>query len=273
LFEHESEARRAFQALRELGFTDHQLGILVPADTETPQADPSSDLTALLRSARGKTDASFFGDLVGVLRARGVPEGEARFYAEETQEGRTLIVADAGERADQVRSVVLDCGGYDVQSIGRDFVRPGDAGVRGGTGPQPTDLTHDWTDVRSRYEMLWGQHYGTTDQTWEQMEPVYRFAWRVANEAEYRGRPWSEVESSVRREWERARPVPDAVAGSAPGVLAWSDVAGPIHDVWADVAEEASFGAEGGADRRIPRQGTDQSIPARDVVPSREHGA
>jgi hypothetical protein len=44
-------------------------------------------------------------------------------------------------------------------------------------------------------------------------------------------------------------------------------VAGPIRDVWEDVADEATTGAEGGADRRIPRQGADQQVPAREVVP------
>jgi hypothetical protein len=104
--------------------------------------------------------------------------------------------------------------------------------------------------------MLWQQHYGTTDATWEQMAPVYRHAWQLANEPRYRGRPWTEVEAAVQSDWQSAGRAPD-----------WAAVAGPIRDVWEDVAEEAAQGAEGGQDRRIPRQGNDQSGPARTMTP------
>jgi hypothetical protein len=112
--------------------------------------------------------------------------------------------------------------------------------------------------------MLWQQHYGTTDATWEQMEPIYRHAWELANQAGYRGRPWSEVESNIASDWQRS-----AYAQQ----LAWQDAAGPVRDVWEDVVQEAMTGAEGGADRRIPTSGTDQSVAARDVIPPREGAA
>jgi hypothetical protein len=112
--------------------------------------------------------------------------------------------------------------------------------------------------------MQFGQHYGATDATWEQMEPVYRYGWQVANDGRYRGRPWSEVEAAVRSAWESS-----ALAGSRP----WSEAAGPLQDVWEDVAEEAATGAEGGADRRIPRSGSDQTIAARDLASPREDAA
>jgi hypothetical protein len=135
-------------------------------------------------------------------------------------------------------------------------VRPDGAGVHGGTGPRPIDLTSDWTDVASRYEMLFDQHYGTSDLTWPQMEPVYRYAWEAANAPDLRGRPWSDVEADVRHNWE-----------SQSRACEWDVASGAIRDVWEDVAAEATTGTEGGQDRRIPRQGTDQSVPARDVVP------
>jgi hypothetical protein len=86
------------------------------------------------------------------------------------------------------------------------------------------------------------------------MEPIYRYAWQAANEPRNRGRPWSEVEASLRETWQ----------STSPG-MRWADAADPIRDVWEDVAEEASTGAEGGADRRIARQGTDQSVAAHDI--------
>ena len=88
---------------------------------------------------------------------------------------------------------------------------------------------------------------------WEQMEPVYRWAWEQSNDPQRRGKPWAEVESLLRQRWQ--------------GQPAWDEVKGPIRDVWEDVADEATTGAEGGQDRRIPRQGNDQWVAARDVLP------
>src|SRR5918911_2626920 len=251
LFEREPQARQAVQGVRGLGLDERQVGILVPGQgSEDAPPGASSDVSGVLAIA------AVGDDVARVLVEMGVPEGEARFYATEAGAGRTLVVVDADGQYGVVRDLVLRNGGYDVQSRGAELARPAGAGVRGGSGPAPIDLTRNWDDVASRYEMLWQQHYGTTDATWDQMAPIYRFAWQVANDPRYRGRPWSEAEAAVRQEWE-----------SAAGQASWSDVAGPIRDVWEDVADEATTGAEGGADRRIPRQGADQRVAARDLAP------
>jgi hypothetical protein len=282
LFEREPQARQAVQGVRRLGLDERQVGILAPdqRSEDAPSAGASSDVSAVLAMA------AVGNDVARVLVEMGVPEGEARFYASEAGGGRTLVVVDADGQYGAVRDLVLRNGGYDVQSRGAELARPAGAGVPGGSGAAPIDLTQKWEDVVSRYEMLWQQHYGTSDATWEQMAPVYRFAWQAANAPHYRGRPWAEVENTVRHEWESlalgsdsaASQTRESAAGRAPqsrredaGTASarppWSDVAGPIRDVWEDVADEATTGAEGGADRRIPSQGADQQVPAREVVP------
>ena len=250
LFDSENAARRGVQALATRGVSERQVGVLVPGATPSEGNVPGADVSGLLMLANQA------GDVSGVLVNMGVPEGEARFYANEVAAGRTLVVADAGQNYANAREALLQSGAYDVQSRGSELARADGAGVSGGTGARPVDLTSEWTDVASRYEMLFGQHYGTTDLTWDQVEPVYRYAWEAANTTGMRGRPWSEVEADLRRDWD-----------SSPRGFAWDVASGPIRDVWEDVAAEASTGAEGGQDRRIPRQGTDQSVPARDVVP------
>ncbi|GAC1316834.1 MAG: hypothetical protein NVSMB2_09990 [Chloroflexota bacterium] len=165
---------------------------------------------------------------------------------------------DAATSTDDARRALLRHGGYDVQARGGDLARPDTAGVPGGTGAGPSDVTGSWADVASRYEMLWGQHYGTTDQTWEAMEPIYRWAYTLANDPRLRGRPWSEVATTVERDW--------GVSG-CPGD--WTSVEGLARDVWEDVAADAAQGFEGGQDRRIPRQGNDQAVPTRDLLPPR----
>lgn len=258
LFEQVSAARNAAAAVRSLGLTDQHVGLLAPGERLTVSEMRDPDVSGLLALAASGTDGN---DIGNVLLSMGVPDGEARFYAAEAREGRSLVVVTADGRANEVRQMMLERGGYDVQSRGRDFIRAGDDGVPGGLGAPPEDLTQDWTDVRSRYEMLWQQHYGTSDATWEQMEPLYEYTWRLANQQEYRGRAWSEVASAVKREWSRS-------GLRQPG--SWQDASGPMHDVWDDVVEEAATGAEGGADRRIATFGSDQTIAARDLEPPAE---
>ena len=249
LFEREDRARQAIRGLGAWGISERQLGLLVAGAARANQAVIAADVHGLLAAANQA------GDLTGVLVSMGVPEGEARFCASEVAAGRALVVIDtSGSDYGRVRDQLLRNGGYDVRSRGAALVRGDGAGVSGGVGPLPVDLTGQWQDVASRYEMLFDQHYGTTDLTWPQVEPVYRFAWEKANKPGLRGRPWSEVAGDVQRDWE-----------SAPRALPWGAAGGPIHDVWDDVAEEAATGAEGGQDRRIPRQGTDQAGPARDL--------
>ena len=262
LFDREARAREATAAVRSLGLDEQQVGLLVPGQRLTVSQTDAADVSSLLMLAASATDGN---DVGNVLLGMGVPDGEARFYAQEAREGRCLVVVHANDgRSDEVRRVVLDHGGYDVQSRGRDLIRPAEGGVPGGVGPRPLDITSSWQDVRSRYEMLWQQHYGTTDATWEQMEPIYRFGWGLANRADLRGQPWRDVAGAVEREW---------AATSRSERLDWSAAEGPLRDVWQDVAEEAAMGAEGGADRRIPHQGSDQSIAARDLEPPAQGAA
>ena len=171
LFEREPRARQAVQAVLDLGVDEHTVGLLAPGSSSTV----TSDVARLLAVA-----AADGGDITTVLASLGVPEGEARFCAQETSNGRTIVVVDAGSGFEAVRDALLRHGGYDVQSRRRELARANGAGVAGGSGPRSIDLTGSWEDV----------------------------------------------------------------------------------------ADEATTGAEGGADRRIPRQGTDQLIPARDVRPA-----
>lgn len=262
VFEREPQAREAVEAVRSLGLTDSDLGLLAPAQTLNTSDARSAGISEMLSSAAANSDRA---DLESVLVTLGVPGGDARFYAEQAAEGRSLVMANAyGGRVDEIRNLLRDHGGFDVESRGADFIRGDGAGVRGGVGPRPIDVTTNWTDFRSRYQMLWQQHYGTTDATWEQMEPLYRYAWQLANDAGYRGRAWSDVEASLQRDWQ---------ASAMSRSMRWQEARGPMRDVWEDVAQEALSGAEGGADRRIATSGTDQTIAARDVLPPRQGAA
>jgi uncharacterized protein (TIGR02271 family) len=72
--------------------------------------------------------------------------------------------------------------------------RQGDVNVRG------------WNEAAPRYRERWQQRYGTRGGRWEEAEPAYRYGYDLRNRPEYRGRSWNEVESDVRRDWERRNP-------------------------------------------------------------------
>ena len=230
VFAHASWAQQAAQALRALGTGEREIALFAPDEA---RAAPAGTIAGV----DGPTDVET------TLGMMGVSGGELRFYSEQARSGQALLVVVAATpNYGAIRDVILQHGGHDVQSRGAELVRAAGAGVPGGTGPRPIDVTGRWEDVASRYEMLWQQHYGTSDTTWDAIAPTYRFAWHLANEPRLRGRPWAEAEPSVRAEWQRTHPADS-----------WNNVAGPIRDVWEDVAAEAGSVAEGGRDRNVRR--------------------
>ncbi len=58
------------------------------------------------------------GAVAGALVDLGVPDEEARWYEQEAQKGRILIVVRAGERADEARRILREYGAYNVETRG-----------------------------------------------------------------------------------------------------------------------------------------------------------
>ncbi len=65
--------------------------------------------TILLNAAGGAAVASLAGGLIGW----GIPDEEAKYYEEEVKAGRFLVTVDRGNRADDVRVLLVRHGGYD----------------------------------------------------------------------------------------------------------------------------------------------------------------
>lgn len=257
VFEDVSQAQQAVQQLAQIGVPADHVGLLLPSepgsgrDTGTPStatgADPRPrDTTAGSGSAASATlaAAAAADDMRAVLTSLGIAEVQARFYEREVQAGRALLIVRGGPHFDQARALARHLGGHDVETRGADLARgerqSGDrVGAASPVAP-PREVTTRWEDVRPRYETLFGQRYGATNATWDQYEPYYQVGWKMANHPDLRGRPWAEVAPAARRAWE----------SRMPGAR-WEDVEGAIGDVFADVADEAATGAEGGEDRRV----------------------
>ncbi len=94
------------------------------------------------------------------------------------------------------------------------------------TGESTTTTT--WDQVMPTYRSWWEQRYGATGN-WTDYEPRYRFAWERANDPEYRGRSWTEVEPMLRRNWE-----------SRYHESTWNQVKDSIREAWDRVTSGVS---------------------------------
>jgi uncharacterized protein (TIGR02271 family) len=61
-------------------------------------------------------------------------------------------------------------------------------------------------DYRSDFRRDWETRYAAAGEPYETYEPAYDYGYRSANEARWRGRGWSDVESELRTDWERRNP-------------------------------------------------------------------
>lgn len=233
VFESAPHARAAYGALRQAGVAAERIGEL--GAEERPHAEPTQGLAGVVAAAR------LLGDRAFVLREMGLSDGSLRFYLPLLEAGGTaLLVQPRGDDL-QLQRVMRENGGVDVLMPGRDLVRG--SAPRGNEQPiaAPPDVTRDWAVVHSRYRTLWAEHFGAEGGEFEEVEPIYAWAWEQANRPEVRGLTWARAEETVRGAWQR---------GEQP--ISWERALPIVRDVWEDVAETAQQ-PEGGRARRVPR--------------------
>jgi uncharacterized protein (TIGR02271 family) len=150
LFPNVGGAERAIRDLKNAGFTDRQIGVLMrdrdeerKLATETgtkagegatagaitggalgglvgllagigalviPGVGPLIAGGALASTLAGAGIGAAAGGLLGALVGLGIPEEEARYYESGLQEGGILVTVEAGARATEARRVLLDAG-------------------------------------------------------------------------------------------------------------------------------------------------------------------
>jgi uncharacterized protein (TIGR02271 family) len=146
LFRSGSAAERAIRDLKNAGFTDNQIGVLMQdreqerklaEDTQTkagesaakgaaaggvvgglagllaaviPGVGPLVAGGALASALAGAGIGVAAGGLLGALVGMGVPEEEARYYERGVREGGILITVDAGARAAEARQILDQAG-------------------------------------------------------------------------------------------------------------------------------------------------------------------
>jgi hypothetical protein len=150
LFPEATAAERAIRDLQDAGFSDTQIGVLMrdreqerrfAQETGTkagegaaagavtggvlgglvglltgvgalaiPGVGPIIAGGALASTLAGAGIGAAAGGLVGALIGLGIPEEEARYYERGLQEGGILVTVDAGARATEARSILLNAG-------------------------------------------------------------------------------------------------------------------------------------------------------------------
>jgi hypothetical protein len=188
----------------------------------------------LVSTLMGAAVGAAAGGIIGALTDMGVPEDEAGFYNNEFQAGRTIVIVTTPGRQQEARDILHRNGGYDANTHGTQTAgyAPGrttgttsttnTAGTMGTMGTMGTTGygTYDtpmgntpgaqgsaarWEDVAPQYRTDWQQRYGSGGR-WEDYEPYYRYGWETYNNPRYQGRPWSDVEMELRRDWESRFP-------------------------------------------------------------------
>lgn len=174
------------------------------------------------------------GGLVGGLVGVGVPEEQARSYAQGVERGNVLVSVSTDEgRAASTGDLMRRYGALNLESHRRSDADDDTADLRDypnadavsdsgylygdyarGQRSEPAD------DVRSDYarglrdysnfENDFRSHHSATytpnPQPYETHEPAYRYGYNLASDSNFQGNRWEDVEQQARRSWEQDRP-------------------------------------------------------------------
>ena len=174
VFSTRAEAEDALQALRDAGFAAEDVSVLTQHPDQTLPLDGDGGATnsaaagavaggmagafagwvlgagallipgvgpfiaagAIASALTGAALGAGLGAIGGALTGMGVPEEEARWYAQQVKSGSTLVTVDAAGRFDEAQKILRRHGGEDVRT--RDRERVG-YGVAGGSESMETD--------------------------------------------------------------------------------------------------------------------------------------
>ena len=68
---------------------------------------------------------------------------------------------------------------------------------RSGQWDERGAATGQWDERAGEYRSLWETQYGAAGRRWEE-EPGYPYAYKMAFDSRYQGRPWGDVEPGLR---------------------------------------------------------------------------
>jgi len=107
-----------------------------------------------------------------------------------------VVGKETTSRTEKVRDTVRHTE-VEVEQLGREDARSGED-FRGDE--------YSTANYRDDFRRDWESRYATSGGTYESYEPAYNYGYQSANDARWKGRNWSDVESDLRSDYERRYP-------------------------------------------------------------------
>ncbi len=190
-------------------------------------------------AAAGAGIGAAAGALVGALVNAGIPENEARLYAEGIRRGGTLVVVQTPDnRVNEAISIMKNYNPVNVEERAAKWQeqgwRPGVFTPSNVTGPNvtapPTPSPEPGKMSGSDYNAFdpvfrrdYQTYFGNTGYPYEHFEAAYRYGYGLAMEPTYHNRDWKEFETEARRGWEEGNTGP------------WDEVKDAVRRAWDQV--------------------------------------
>lgn len=217
-------------------------------------------LTGLAGAGAGAVAGGVAGGLIGALVDMGVPEETAQYYAEGVRRGGHLItVRTADHMTDRAVDILNRHDPIDINERATQWRQSGWAGfnpegdvyqdefethergqmydttdrssldtsMRSESEFSRTDVSSDYGDFYA-YDDRFRDHFNasyTTDYTYEQYQPAYRYGYDLATDERYLDRDWDEIEPEVMRRWDERNP------GT------WERFKGAVRHAWEEIKD------------------------------------
>ena len=148
----------------------------------------------------------------------------------EMRESAEEVVVD--KRARVIEEVVI---GKEVDThveTVSDTVRRTHVDVDEGAEIETADVAVAFVDVEPRFREHYDTYYTTTDYTYDQYAPAYRYGYNLATDPYYGEREWSEIETDVETRWEEHN------EGT------WEEFKDAVQDGWHETKEALGLAPE-----------------------------
>jgi uncharacterized membrane protein len=140
------------------------------------------------------------GGLIGALVDVGVPEEEAKYYAEGIRRGSTLVSVRADDEMmiDRAVNIFERHNAIDIDRRAEEWRKAGWTGFDPNAASSAPYNAYE-NDFRSNFNSL----YANRGYTYDRYEPAYRYGCTLAGDTRYSSKDWSTIESDVKRDWEK----------------------------------------------------------------------
>lgn len=192
------------------------------------------------------------GGLVGALVDSGVPEEEARYYAEGVRRGGTLVSVRASDDMVQQATDILHR--YHPADMHQRATQWQEAGW---TGPAHEDYvassqTGDFANYEPEFRRNYQTAYANMGYSYDQYRPAYRYGYDLAFNDRFGGWDWDRVEPEARRDWEQRYPNET-----------WAEYRNAVQYGWEKARREASSASDMSMDHNAAGYAGDSMANAR----------